>query len=132
MEDAISYGGRSSGKTYARSFASEQQLQAACVLWFNHEYPAHRKALHCNNNNSFNRMEGTKAKAMGVVAGVSDLELVVAGAVIFIEMKLPGKTRSQGQVEFCDYVLSCGHQYIVIETLEQFKQLCRNTVHSGR
>lgn len=107
-------------------FQTEQQFQAACVMWFNNEFPTKRKALHCNNNNSHDRRSGVIAKAVGVVSGVSDLELVAPGSVIFIELKLPGKKQSEDQIKFMNYVLECGLPYVLFEYIEDFKSFVCN------
>ena len=104
-------------------YATEQQFQADCVSWFNYEFPSERKSLHCNNNNSADRRSGNVAKAMGVVKGVADLELLIFGGVAFIELKLPGKTQSEDQIKFEQLCISKRILYFVVETLEQFKKL---------
>ena len=118
----------------------EDQLQQACILWW-HNYGAvqssslrgltleqGRKRLHCNNNNSVNRVAGNRAKAMGVQPGVADLEFMMAGGLIcFIELKRPGGTQSKEQKVFelmCDFM---GYEYHLVFTLEQFK-----TIINGR
>lgn len=106
-------------------YRTEQQMQADLVMWFSHNYPAERGMLHCNNNNSWNRTEGTKAKALGVVPGASDLELITTGPVVFLELKLPGKKQSEEQLKWMDKLIARGKIYIVIETKEMFIQKCR-------
>lgn len=104
-------------------FKTEQQMQAAFVMWFSQEFPSERRMLHCNMNNSWDEIEGNKAKAMGVVKGVSDLELVSeAGVVWFIELKLPGKTQSEDQVIFMNKLLERGHKYLVFDNIDLLKQ----------
>lgn len=105
-------------------FKTEHQFQAACVLWHSQTFPEDRGMLHCNMNNSYNAVEGNKAKALGVVPGVSDLEYIAEfGVVWFIELKIPGKTQSEEQIKFMNKVRSRGHHYIIIETLEEYKAL---------
>ena len=107
-----------------KKYATEQQFQADCVLWFNQEFPNERKSLHCNNNNSHDRIRGNIAKAMGVIAGVSDLELLCNnGVVAFIELKLPGKKQSDDQIKFEELCLRKRHLYFLIETLSDFKRI---------
>ena len=105
-------------------FKTEQQFQAACSAWFWNEYPGWRRMLHCNMNNSADRVAGNKAKAVGVVKGVSDLELIANGGVVwFIELKLPGKKQSEEQIDFETKVRARGHNYVILETLDEFKNL---------
>lgn len=104
-------------------FATEQQFQSACVMWFNQNYTSKRKLLHCNNNNSHDKRSGNVAKALGVVPGVSDLELICDGMVVFIELKIGKGTHSPDQKEFQALLEERGHVYVVIRTMEDFKSL---------
>lgn len=103
--------------------ATEQQIQAECVLWFHNTYPAERGMLHANNNNSVNRIAGNVAKSMGVVAGVSDLELIASGCIIFIEMKTQTGVQSAEQMAFALKVQARGHMYVIIRSVQEFKTL---------
>lgn len=103
---------------------TETQLQAKCVEWYHNEFrfTPWKKMLHCNNNNSHNNISGNKAKALGVVPGVSDLELICpTGRVVFIELKIPGGVQSNDQIEFMNEVQSRGHSYLIIFSFEDFK-----------
>lgn len=104
------------------TFKTEQQLQAYCAQWFWNTYPAHRRMLVMVDNNSENEVIGNRKKAMGVVRGPSDLFLVLYRAVIFIEMKLPGKTQSVEQKDFENKVTERGHIYIIMYSFKQFKE----------
>lgn len=105
------------------TFKTEQQMQAAFVMWFSQEFPSERRMLHCNMNNSWDRIEGNKAKAMGVVDGNSDMELAApAGVTFWIELKLPGKMQSPNQVIFMQKLLERGHKYIVFDDLDLLKK----------
>lgn len=80
---------------------TEEQLQAKCVQWFWNNYPQERLMWHHNNNNSLNRIAGAKAKALGVVKGVWDIEwLTPAGVTIWIELKVNRNTLTDEQFEF--------------------------------
>ena len=102
---------------------TEEQLHSQCFIWHWNTFPWERGMLHHNNNNSHNRISGSKAKAMGVVAGVSDFEYVVENQVVFIEMKTPEGSLSKEQKEFRDNVMSRGHLYLIVRTFERFKQV---------
>ncbi len=105
-----------------KPYATEERMQADCFKWFDNEFPEERRMLHCNNNNSSNKLEGNKAKAVGVIRGVADLELVCwGGRTIYIELKLPNKTQSEEQIDFMDKVRARGHMYIIIYSFEDFK-----------
>lgn len=100
---------------------TEEQIQAACFQWHWNTYPTERGMLHHNNNNSVNRIAGNRVKALGVVAGVSDFELIVPGYVIFIEMKTEFGKLSEDQQYFKERVIARGHIYIVIRSVDEFK-----------
>ena len=61
--------------------------------------------------------------------GVSDLELMARNLTIFIEMKLPGKTQSEEQKDFEQCAKELGHIYVVIYTLEQFKNFVKSILN---
>lgn len=102
---------------------NELYLQAQCSQWFWNNFPKERGMLHNNDNNSYNRIEGAKKKAIGVVKGVSDFELITFEKVWFIEFKLPGGKLSDEQKLFMDNVIVRGHEYRIIYSFEEFKTL---------
>lgn len=105
---------------------TEAKLQADCTQWFWNEYHSERQMLHHNDNNSENRIKGAIKKALGVVEGVSDLELITPiGKVIFIELKLPGEIQSKAQIKFMYKVQDRGHIYVIIYTFEEFKNFIK-------
>ncbi len=105
----------------------EEKLQAQCTQWFWNTYPEHRRLLHCNMNNSHNRVAGAHAKAVGVVAGISDLEFVWR-KVYFIELKTATGVQKPEQIEFEQKVEKLGHIYLVIRTFEEFKRTICNLI----
>jgi VRR-NUC domain len=109
---------------------TEQQLHAECFKWFHNTYPMERGMLHHNNNNSVNQIAGNKMKAMGVIAGVSDFELILPrGTVAFIEMKTETGVLSEDQKRFCAMVISRGHVYFVVRTLPKFQELIKTLLN---
>lgn len=82
--------------------------------------------LHHNDNNSFNGIEGARKKAIGVVKGVSDFELVYQGGVLFMEGKMPGEKQLPEQVEFMNMVIDRGHEYVIFYSFEEFQRLIIN------
>lgn len=104
---------------------TEQQIQSECFIWHWNTYPKERGMLHHNNNNSHNRNKGSQMKALGVVEGVADFELVIPNIVLFIEMKTPEGSLSQAQKDFRRMVQERGHIYCVKRTVEDFKKLVK-------
>lgn len=74
-------------------------------------------------NKARNRIEGAKFKAMGVVAGVSDLILIGNGRVVFVELKTGSGSQSADQREFERKVQARGHMYVVIRDEAAFRNL---------
>ena len=102
---------------------TEEQLQSSCVQWFWNNYPEQRKMLFHVDNNSWNSVIGSRKKALGVVSGPSDLILILRCRVVFIEMKIPGGVQSDNQKDFEKKVNDRSHQYIIIYSLQEFKNL---------
>lgn len=100
----------------------ELKLQAVCSQWFWNTYPEHRRLLHCNMNNSHNAIAGNKAKAVGVVAGVADLEFVWY-RMYFIELKVGAGVQSPEQIDFQNKVENFSHVYLIIRSFQEFKTL---------
>jgi hypothetical protein len=65
-------------------------------------------------------------KALGVVEGVADFELVSDGRVDFIEMKTDIGKQSAAQKEFQRMVNERGHYYHIVRTVEEFKNLIKS------
>jgi len=107
--------------TITTSFKTEEQLQVACYTWFHNTFPLRRKLLFHVDNNSWNAVIGSRKKALGVNAGVSDFVLVLFMEVVWIEMKLPGAVQNDDQKEFQMKVEQLGHRYIIIRSLQQFQ-----------
>lgn len=100
----------------------EDQLQAQCTQWFWNTYHAERQMLFHVDNNSWNRVIGAKKKALGVVAGISDLVLILCGTVVFIELKDGDGVQSPEQRSFEEKVVERGHKYKIIRSLDEFKK----------
>jgi len=63
---------------------------------------------------------------MGVRNGVSDLVVVLSNRVLFIEMKDGNNDQSESQIDFENVATKLNHQYHIIRSLEQFKNLIQN------
>ena len=57
----------------------------------------------------------------GFLKGVSDAIIVAKDKVVFVEFKLPGEKQRPEQIRFQERVEKLGHEYVVIYSLEQFK-----------
>lgn len=82
----------------------EHRLQAACVRWFRLQYPKHSHNLFAvPNGGKRDRVTAAKLKAEGVVAGVSDLILLLPRGPyhgLLIEMKTRTGRQAESQREW--------------------------------
>jgi hypothetical protein len=82
--------------------------------------------LHHNQNNSSNLITGQKRKAIGVVSGVPDLELILSlGRIAFFELKTDKGVQSEAQKEFMKKIMAREHFYFIIRSLEQFQKIVK-------
>lgn len=118
----------------------EENLQAACVKWFRLQYPQYDGLLfHVPNGGRRNLKEAARLKAEGVVAGVSDLILLVPQwfttwrgqegclfAGLCIEMKTAKGRQSPEQKEWQAKVEDQGYRYAVCRSLDEFMKTINN------
>lgn len=105
----------------------EHELQVSCVNWFSYEYPKYKGLLFAvPNGGRRDAVTGGKLKSEGVVAGVSDLLLLIARGRyhgMCIEMKTEIGRQSEAQKEWQVSVEEQGYKYAVARSLQQFIQL---------
>ena len=102
---------------------SEIAFQQECVIWFHNQYPELRGLLFHVRNNSSSKREGAYWKAVGVVAGVSDLIFLHGCKVHCIELKTQTGYQSPEQIEWEEKVYKQGIDYYVINSIVKFKNL---------
>lgn len=102
----------------------EDDLQRACVCWFDLEYPQYRLRLHHSpNGGKRNAIEAAKFKQMGVRAGFPDLILLIPNKLYpfcGIELKTKTGRQSENQKEYQKEFESIGAKYVVVRSLEEF------------
>lgn len=103
----------------------ELKAQAEFFQWHWNSFPDERGLLHANNNNSENANKGALNMAIGVVPGVSDMEYMANGTVIFIEWKTPTGRQSEKQEDFQLKVEAQGFRYVILRSVEEGKELIR-------
>lgn len=109
---------------------TEARIQTECVVWFWNYYPQYRRLLfHVENENSRpdgNAIQGAMRKAMGVVAGVSDLILLVPSGKfhgLCIEMKDKDGQQRKEQREWQVLVEAQGYRYEICRSKAQFEEI---------
>lgn len=107
---------------------TEERLQQECYVWFHNQFPHLRGLLCYNLNNSRNEIDGAKNKSLGLQAGRSDLTLYFRGRAYMIELKTDAGRQSKQQKEWQRVIESHGFDYVIIRSLDEFKQFFINTV----
>lgn len=110
----------------------EGKIQSACVVWFHNEYPQYRGLLfHCPNQNDrkdSNAIQGAIRKSLGIIAGVSDLILLIQRGIygaLLIEMKDEHGKQSESQRIWQEKVEGQGYKYVLCRSLEEFQEIIR-------
>lgn len=113
-----------------RHRSNEGRIQAECFAWFWNEFPQYRKLMfHVPNENDradSSIIQGAIRKSLGVVAGVSDLILLVprgTHGALLIEMKDEKGTQKPAQKEWQTLVEAQGYRYEICRSLPRFKEL---------
>lgn len=103
---------------------TENKIQSDIVLWFSQNHHKDRGCLFAINNNSNSVQSGVNNKAMGVVAGVSDLILFKDGLMVGCEIKSPSKSHNRhhiiNQLEWGDKITLNGGRYMVFISKQEF------------
>ena len=117
---------------------SEEGIQGDCVAWFRNNYQRKgidKGVIFSVPNEAWAKM-GLTEKVMfriyktfqltGLLAGASDLVVVLKGRVLFIEMKDYKGKQSENQKRFQKQVENLGFPYHLVRTLESFKKIIEN------
>jgi len=96
-------------------------------MWFRNNYCLNnhdpQNIIFSVPNEGSNIVEQIKKKGTGMMAGVSDLIMVIEGRVIFCEIKDDKGRQKPDQIAFEQKVTKLGHQYYLIRSLEEFKEM---------
>jgi hypothetical protein len=101
----------------------ENKLQANCFQWAWNERPQTRRLLAYNLGNSRNRIDGARNKAMGLIAGRADMELLWKGNLYYFEFKYGTGKQAEAQKSFQSMVEAHEAEYYVIRTEKEFKEV---------
>ena len=97
----------------------ESQIQIQMVKWFRLQYPRYIIAA-IPNGGQRSALEAKIMKGEGVVAGFSDLIIIVRENVLFIEVKTNDGIQSDLQAKFQSDVERLGFQYSICRSLDEF------------
>ena len=104
---------------------SENYMQAQIVQWYWNNYclASHEPRsiiLHIPHENQH------RLSNLGVYAGCADLFISHKGLPLWVEVKTPTGKQSPNQIKFQSHAVQCGMKYILIRSLEDFKELIIN------
>lgn len=100
---------------------SESKIQQEIVIWFRNNNLKTNNIIFSVPNEGKSAKEQMFKKATGLMSGVSDLICINDGEVIFIECKDEKGKQSDKQIQFEEIVKSQGYRYILVRSLEDFK-----------
>jgi len=107
----------------------ELKLQQDCFRFFHNQYPNLRGILwKVENERRRNKYEQMIAKSTGLVAGVADLNMLYNGQFYAIELKTPTGSQTKSQKEWQIVVEKQGGIYVLIRSLEKFKEFVEGVV----
>ena len=109
----------------AKPTQHESNLQKQCVKWFRLCYPD-LLLFSVPNGGSRNKIEASRLKQEGVLAGVSDLILLLPNKdyhALCIEMKYGKNGQSENQKIFERKVKEFGYKYVVADSFDKFREI---------
>lgn len=108
----------------------ESKVQSSCYQWYHNNYclkhhnPRGLMFSIPNELGGSNKIQTMQMKAMGLTSGVSDTIVILpSGRLIFVEFKNSKGVQSANQKEFQKRVESLGYTYLIVRSLEQFKEI---------
>lgn len=107
----------------------EERIQEECYLWFHNGFPKYRGLLCYNLNNSANRIQGTKNKAMGLQAGRSDMVFYFDSKAHMIEFKTEDGEQSPNQEKWEALIRSQGFDYHIVRSKQEFVYLISKIIY---
>jgi hypothetical protein len=109
---------------------AEERLQFEIVSWFRNtyclNYHSPKFLIFSVPNDSANPVEQARKKSTGLMAGVSDLIVLLPGRCLFVEVKTETGVQSDRQKDFERDVQALGFTYHLVRSLEDFKNLLYN------
>lgn len=107
---------------------AENKIQSECFKWYNNTYclkkhnPRGIMFSVANELAGANKIAMMQAKAMGLVAGVSDTIIIHKNReVLFCEFKNETGRQSDKQIDFQNRVELLGFEYKVVRSLKEFQ-----------
>jgi hypothetical protein len=102
---------------------SEDRIQQEMVIWFRNHFLKEKYVIFAVPNHGKAFFEQLRKKYTGLLAGVSDLIVLLPNYPLFIEVKTPKGIQSENQKKFQKDVENLGFEYFIVRTLDEFKEL---------
>ena len=106
---------------------SESRIQQEIVMWFRNKYcllhSEPRCAIFSVPNEGKNAKEQASKIQTGLMAGVSDLIVLLPNKVLFIEVKDEKGMQKPKQIDFEKTVGNLGFPYYLVRSLEDFQKI---------
>ena len=107
---------------------TENFTQQEIYIWFNNTFclthqPDRMMIFSIPNGGNRDAREGKTLKNTGLLAGASDLIVVLPNKVLFIEVKTSTGIQSTVQKDFENRVLKLNHDYFIVKSLQDFKDI---------
>lgn len=104
---------------------TESKIQSEICCWFRNNYCLNHHDPKCLifsvPNDGKNMMEQMRKKSTGLLAGASDLIVVLPNRIIFVEVKDEKGTQQPNQKQFQSDIEKLGFEYILVRSLDEFK-----------
>jgi hypothetical protein len=105
---------------------AEARIQQDIVMYFRNKYCTllsnPKRLIFSVPNERNNAVEQMRMIGTGLLSGVSDLIIVTENAVTFCEVKDDKGKQSDKQKAFEKTVTDLGYKYILVRSLDEFKQ----------
>ena len=104
---------------------AESRIQQEIVMWFRNNYcrvgMIPRCVIFSVPNESSSASEQMRKVQTGLMAGVSDLIVIMPNVNIYVECKDSKGRQSDKQIAFQEQVESLGFRYALVRSLDEFK-----------
>ena len=108
----------------------ESRIQQSCVTWFRYQYSNIARLLFAvPNGGSRNRIEASIMKGEGVVAGVSDMVLLIPSngySSLCIEFKIEKGKQTDLQKSWQELAESKGNKYVICRSFDEFREIIQD------
>lgn len=105
--------------------STEKKIQSDCFVWLWNYMPETRGLLCYNLANSKNKVDGAQNKAMGLIAGRSDMVLYWKSIAYMFEFKTEIGKQSSTQKEWQKTIENQGFKYYIVRNLIEFKEILK-------